>query len=145
MNDDLRFNLDAAVPFGLRGTQQASTPQLMDRLRMVLETRPGHLPWQPEFGCDLDELVGEPLTWDNLSLARNRIQGAIEKWLPEIELISAALRVVNEHDLGTGSHRRSLPLAEAAMVPFGVGGKLQVNLEVRTLIGPTALQITLDQ
>jgi hypothetical protein len=53
--------------------------------------------------------------------------------------------VVNEHDANTAGHRRSLPVAEAAMVPFGVGGKLQVNLEVRTQIGPTALQITLDQ
>jgi phage baseplate assembly protein W len=50
---DPQLGLDAQRPW-LDGDRALAT-----RIRMVLETRPGHVPWRPTFGCDLAGLVGE--------------------------------------------------------------------------------------
>ena len=145
MGERLQFNLPAAVPFGESGLQEPSVARLVERLRMVLETRPGHLPWQPEFGCSLDDLVGEPLTSLNLGSARSRIQDAIQRWMPEVELVSASLEVINDWETAGTGRPRSLPMAEAAMVPFGVGGSLLVSLQIESQFGPVSLRLTLPE
>jgi len=145
MEDRRPFHLPAAVPFGSRGPGHLDMKRLIERLRMVLETRPGQLPWNPEFGCELDDLLGEPLTVLAIDRARGRIEAAIQRWLPEVRVLETHLRVINDYDLGGGGHPRSLPIAEAAMVPFGVGGTLHVTLNVQTELGPASLRLTLPE
>ena len=55
------------LPLDGRLNQPSVGPSLADRVRLILETRPLRVPWRPELGCDLDVIVGKPLTAERLS------------------------------------------------------------------------------
>jgi phage baseplate assembly protein W len=73
--------LDPAVPLGpAAATRQDDVPT---RVRMVLGTRPGQLPWRPTFGCDLDRFVGQPVTTSRLEEMAERQREMLEKRIQE--------------------------------------------------------------
>jgi len=129
----MRLSLDGSL---LRGAPPTS---VADRVRLVLETRPGRIPWHPEFGCDLDPVVGRALTIERVGEVRMRIQNALNRFLPDLLVTRLDVRV--QTDLGADMRSRRLPIAEASLVPFGANAMLDIELELQTPAGPVRLQL----
>lgn len=129
----MRLSLDGSM---LRGAQPVG---VADRVRLVLETRPGRIPWRPEFGCDLDPVVGKALTIERVGEVKIRVQAALNRFLPD--LIISRLEVRVRTDLGADMRSRRLPIAEASLVPFGANAMLDIELELQTPTGPVRLQM----
>ncbi len=133
--------LRLSVPVGGRGPVLQGADALMARLRMVLETRPGRVPWRPEFGCDLQGLVGEPASPQNLARASFLVQRAINRWIPEVEVISCtcsaqvAPKSMPESGLA--------PAGEGALLSLGSQATLQLHLVIRSTAGPLLVDATL--
>ena len=102
------------------------------RVRMILETRPGTLPWKPDFGVDLSRLVGSPLTQTNIEAVKTEISSAMETWAPDIEVLSLEVQAVTDLGAAAGARDRTIPLAEGALVRLGTQASLQVEMALRT-------------
>ena len=111
-----------------------------DRVRMVLGTRPGRLPWKPSFGCDLDSFVGEPVTPQARNEIRRRIEHAISRWLPEIKVVKCDVQMRHQAPQLAGGRDRAIPLAEAALLRLGPMGALEVQLSLETEYGAMSMQ-----
>lgn len=134
--------LDPAVPLGpAAATRQDDVPT---RVRMVLGTRPGQLPWRPAFGCDLDRFVGQPLTTSRLEEMAEVVRDAISRHMPEVDVIDCGVRVETRWGAPSDAERRAVPIGEAALVRFGVQAALQIELQLQTESGPIAIQATID-
>lgn len=131
-----RTLLDPAVPLGARSPWLDGTAALEARLRLVLETRPGRVPWRPEFGCDLEALVGEPATPQNLNRARFHVEQALARWLPDLKVHRLAVEV---EPIGTPAAGGDAPAGEGALVSLGTQGVLVVRVEIATPWGPLTL------
>lgn len=107
------------------------------QLQTVLNTRPGHIPWLPDFGCDLESLAGEPASSSNLDEARDRVQHAVKTWVPSVEIARCDVRVISRDR--TDLKHPTVPLAESAMLTLGVEASLEVLLEVVVPQGPVVL------
>lgn len=139
--------MDAAVDLSLalvpsaarRATDAAS--ELADRVRLVLETQPGTLPWEPGFGCDLDDLVGGAASSTRIAEARVRIAAALQRWIPGIEVASCKVTLVEAASPDPSD--RTVPVAERALASGGVSVVLQIKVVVETPDGPLAVQAEL--
>jgi hypothetical protein len=120
--------LHPACPIGVPRPRQSGLEALETRLRLVLETRPGQLPWRPEFGCDLASLQGEPATTANLSRASFVVEQALQRWLPDVRV----LRCQVTSELLPSPHARdpSTPPGEGALLSLGVHAELRVELDL---------------
>ncbi len=100
------------------------------RIRAVLETRPGDIPWRPRFGCNLGRFVDQPLTPEALSAVRSEIRRALTRHLPGVKVQDVNVNVLT--GLGAVSLRgmRHLPVAERALVQLGTHATLDVDIEV---------------
>ncbi len=134
---------DPSVPIGVRRPWLAEERSLATRVRMVLETHPGTLPWRPEFGCDLQELVGYPATSQLLSQAKWRIESALRRWIPDADLDKVEVRVVPNSESGGITPHRTVPVAESALLTVGVQAALHVEVEMTGHDGPMALSTTI--
>lgn len=112
---------------------------LTARVRMVLETRPGRLPWRPDFGCDLEGLAGQPATGATLQLARMRIEEALERWVPHVEIRRVDVRFATREGQGLGRSSAEVPPAEAALMKIGAQGWMDVRLDLVGEVGPLRL------
>lgn len=75
----------------------ASGPErVRQALQMLLGTEPGERIMRPDYGCALRALAFEPATAATAHLARFRIDEAIRRWEPRVELID--VRVEPEFD-----------------------------------------------
>jgi len=106
------------------------TEALLARLDIILNTRPGDLPWRPEFGCDLTDLVGEAATSDRVDLTENQVKRAIDVWLSDAILNNCNVHLVTGQ--GDVIHHReaSIPTAESALVAMGTEARLEVKLDI---------------
>ena len=128
-----------AQPLTGAGRRPADAEALAARVQMILETAPGTLPWLPEYGCDLSDIVGQPATADAISDVGRRISGALSRWLPDVIVLRCEPRLLTEHWARGGAHDRLVPVAESALVPFSLNASLAVELELQTLSGPLSL------
>lgn len=112
------------------------------RLRLVLETRPGRLPWRPDFGCDLASVVGEPATPQNLTRARFHVERAVARWVPEVKLKRCECRVIPRPD--SVPIPGSAPAGEGALLSLGSQAVLSIQLELETTLGPLQLSTTVQ-
>jgi phage baseplate assembly protein W len=128
-----------AVPLVRRGPAASRAERLEARLRLVLETRPGRLPWRPDFGCDLAALVGEPATPQNLGRAKYQVDQALARWLPDVRVVrcEVALRPILASVAPTGA-----PVGEGALLSLGTQAVLHVHLDLDTALGP--VQVSAD-
>jgi phage baseplate assembly protein W len=55
-------------------------------IRIILETAPGERRMRPEFGVGLRQLVFAPLSAATVSLVRHRVQQALQRWEPRIDV-----------------------------------------------------------
>lgn len=117
---------------------------VLSRIQIVLETRPGRLPWDPEFGCELESLLGKPATPRRVSEARWRVEGAMRRWLPEMDLKDCRINPVT--NLGTVSaHReRQIPTAESALVALGTEARLEIELDIETEAGMMSVEAAVE-
>ena len=113
------------------------------RIRSILETRPGTVPWRPEFGVDLASLVGSALTRSQLDKVRAAVQAALERWAPDIEVLGCEVHAVTAFGAGPGGTDRTIPLAEGALVRLGTQASLRVDLSLRTDEGELNLSATI--
>ncbi len=134
----------ADLPLGERQPYVSDEAALAQRIRMVLETRPGQVPWRPDFGCDLASLVGQPATVQRLNEARWRIEEAVRRWVPEAEVLRCNVRAVADEN-GAGSLRyREVPIAESALTSLGSQAVLEIQLDVQTELGAVAVQAVVE-
>ena len=134
--------LDPAVPLGPAAASRRD--DVATRVRMVLGTRPGQLPWRPDFGCDLDRFVGQPLTKSRLEDMAEVVREAVARHMPEVEVVECAVRVETRWGAPSDAERRAVPIGEAALVRFGVQAALQIELQLETENGPVAIQALID-
>jgi phage baseplate assembly protein W len=134
--------LDPAVPLGPAALSRRD--DIATRVRMVLGTRPGQLPWRPEFGCDLDRFVGQALTNSRLEELAEAVRAAVSRHMPEVDVVDCGVRVETRWGAPSDNERRSVPIGEAALVRFGVQASLQIELQLETESGPVAIQAVID-
>lgn len=117
---------------------------LVTRIQIVLETRPGQLPWNPEFGCDLTGLLGKAATPQRVNQARFQVEGAVRRWLPGMDLKDCRVNALT--NLGTsGTHReRQIPVAESALVALGTESRLEVELDIETEAGIMSVEAAVE-
>ena len=118
--------------------------QLASRVRLVLETTPGQLPYLPELGCDLQGLLGSTAAEPRLAEVKLRITGALQRWVPGLRLRSCEVRLVT----GGGGGRRErgrTPLAESALTSAGTSARLEVHVVVETDDGPIEIETELER
>lgn len=117
------------------------TQVLAERVRMVLETRPGRLPYQPEFGCDLEPLAGGTSAQPRLAETRLRIQTALARWIPDVTIVSCKVELIDLEGAQPGD--ATIPLAERMLTSKGVSAVLQVRIVLETPEGPVSLEAQL--
>ncbi len=136
--------LDLAIPLGSPLVWLGGENALAARVRLVLETRPGRLPWRPTFGCDLDGLVGFPATEELVARVRQRISSALGEWIPDATVVSVDVRAVPISSGLALSAERSVPAAEAAMLVLGVQAELEAVIELTGPDGPITFTTTVN-
>ena len=62
----------------------------------LILTRRGERVHQPEFGCRIHEILFEPLTPENIEIARLSVVSAVEQWMPFLQLIQFKLDATPE-------------------------------------------------
>ncbi len=138
----MTFSFSPAIPLDEARPWSAGQEALAHQVRMVLETRPGQLPWRPEFGCDLEEIVGYCATPDVVSFARSRVRSALRRSLRGVTVTRCDVRVVSNDAQGFLGER-SLPAAEAALTPVGVSASIFVDLEIQGPAGTVSMSANL--
>ena len=126
------LTLSAADPW-LRGDDATA-----ERVRMVLETQPGTLPWRPDFGCDLAGLIGQPATSGRLGEVRWRVEQAVRRWVPGVKVARCHVETASLID-PPPDRPAGVPLAEAALMSLGSQVSLEVSLDLETPQGPLLL------
>jgi phage baseplate assembly protein W len=64
----------------------AGPEDVREAVRLILETEPGERVMRPDFGGGLRSLVFAPLSTGTLSLIRHRVEQALIRWEPRIDL-----------------------------------------------------------
>jgi phage baseplate assembly protein W len=62
-------------------------------VRLVLGTDPGERVMRPEFGSGLRALVFEPLTATTRALVQHRVEQALVRWEPRIDIVDVSVRL----------------------------------------------------
>lgn len=57
-------------------------------LYILLHTRPGERPLLPEYGCDLQRYLFEPMSTTLATLIRDAVKRAVNRYEPRIQLLS---------------------------------------------------------
>jgi phage baseplate assembly protein W len=136
--------LHPSLTLGTRKPYLNGVEGLVERVQIVLDTRPGKLPWSPEFGCDLTSFLGDAATPQRVVEARWKVEGAMRKWLPGVDLkdcrvnVSTLLGAVSTH------RERQIPTAESALVALGTEARLEVELDIETDAGMLAVEATVE-
>jgi phage baseplate assembly protein W len=74
------FQRDGKQGFAAAG----GTEHLNAKIGQVLGTKKGELPWDTEFGSDLDRLRHMPNNVDIVPIARRYTADALERWVPDV-------------------------------------------------------------
>ena len=127
----MKLGIGTALPLGRRRPLSADR-STAERIRMVLETRPGTLPFRPEFGCALDDVVGEMATKDNVRKAKQAVSDALSRWLPDLEVVDVTVRVVPTGVRYEDLRYPEVPTAERALLSLGTQADLEIAIEIRT-------------
>lgn len=115
---------------------------LAHKIRMILETPPGRMPWRPEFGVDLEDVVGGPSSTRRIEEARMRIMAALQKWLPDVEIVTCDVQLAELSRVDPSD--RTIPTAERALASLAVSATLEIRLVLETDQGPVSLEAVLQ-
>ena len=67
-------------------------------LQILLGTRPGERVMQPDFGCNLDIMLFEPLTVTLITMVKDLIRTSILRHEPRIEVRSIAINTLQVNE-----------------------------------------------
>jgi phage baseplate assembly protein W len=114
-----------------RGASQSPSDEvwLAQRIRVMLETQRGSLPWRPELGCDLARFVGQPLTPVALATLKRELERGLDV-LEDVRVLDVDFKVSTTHGVNQGQDRRMLPVAERSLVQLGTQCTLDVGITV---------------
>ena len=102
----------------------------MGRLSILLHTPQGHLPWEPKFGCDLDQSIGRPATDELQNQISSSVRHSVSRWIPDTKINRCDV-ILQNATLNVREHREpTIPLAESALDILGTDVHAQVALEV---------------
>ena len=65
-------------------------------LQILLTTRVGERIMQPKYGCNMDEMVFEPLSTTTKTIIKDKIKTAILYFEPRIDVTAIAMNTTNE-------------------------------------------------
>ena len=91
---------------------------IQEAVGIILSTSKGERVMQPDFGCDLQELVFAPMNTATLSLVESHVWEALTLWEPRIELTTVEVSAKS-----------------------GYEGKLLVNIEYRVRLTNTRFNL----
>ncbi len=140
----MKTGLSCALPLGNRPRRLSDDDALAERVRMVLETRPGSMPFRPDFGCELDEVVGEMATAQAVSRAKAAVSSALATWLPDVEVAAVTVRVVPRGATYGELRLPEIPIAERALLALGTQADLEIGVELRTAGPGSVVRTTLS-
>jgi phage baseplate assembly protein W len=97
--DDRAFlGTGLAFPLQLNGSGDVAMARYDEDIRqavlLILETEPGERVMRPSFGAGLGGLVFEPLNTTTEALAQHRVETALVKWEPRIDIIKVQVNAV---------------------------------------------------
>lgn len=94
---------------------QSSTvfEQIKSNYKNLILTRKGERMMQPEFGCDIHNMLFENITQDMLETVRFAVVSATERWMPFLEVTNLEVknldRAPNEIDITVSYRFRNNP------------------------------------
>lgn len=136
--------LHPALPIGTHNPWLSPEDALATKIRMILDTRPGQVPWNPSFGCNLEELVGRPANDAAIALARHRIEEALSNWLPDVTVLDCQVRLLPRPNTAGMFKQDGVPLAESMLVSMGTQVILHVDVELETDVGVMSIAATVE-
>lgn len=81
----------------LKGVEMTEKEEDISRsLQILLTTRTGERIMQPKYGCNMDEMVFEPLSTQVKTIIKDKIQTAILYFEPRIDVTSISMNTTNE-------------------------------------------------
>ena len=122
--------LHPSLTLGSRKPYLDKTEEALARIDIILNTRPGDLPWNPDFGCDLTELVGESATPERVNFTKSQVERALGKWLPNASVENCELQLVTGEGQVIQHREPNVPTAEAALVSMGTEARLELKLDI---------------
>ena len=123
--------LHPSLTLGSRKPYLTRTEESIARIDMILKTRPGQLPWSPDFGCDLTDLIGESATEERVSATKDQVELSLRNWLPSANVLDCEVHLVTGEGQLVQTYRESnIPIAESALVALGTDAKLELRLDI---------------
>ena len=65
---------------------------IREAVRIILGTNPGERVMRPDFGAGLDALVFEPISAATSGLVKHRVEEALVRWEPRIDVLEVHVR-----------------------------------------------------
>ena len=122
--------MHASLTIGARKPFMTRTEESLTRIDMILKTQAGQMPWKPEFGCDLTDLIGESATEDRIKSTQNEVQRTLRKWLPSANVLSCDVHLITGEGQVVNYRDNSIPVAESALVALGTDARLELRLDI---------------
>ena len=122
--------MHASLTLGARKPYLTRTEESLTRIDMILKSRPGQLPWNPDFGCDLTNLVGESATEERISYTRDQVEFALKEWLPSATVHNCDVHLVTGEGQVVSYRDHTVPVAESALVALGTDARLELKLDI---------------
>ncbi len=136
--------LQNSVPLGAMRPYQSREEALIDRISLVLQTRPGQIPWRPEFGCQLEGMLGAQASGAQVVQARYAVEQALGQFLPDVDVAAVRVRAVPIQGSRDRFKLAEIPVAERALVGAGAGAVLQVDVDIETDAGILTIQALVE-
>jgi phage baseplate assembly protein W len=136
--------LHPAIPLGVPRPWQTPEQELIQRITLILQTRPGEIPWRPDFGCDLEGFLGAQASDGTLARAKWEVQQALSRWMEDTPV--ADVRVTSKRISGSRDRFRQaeIPTAERALVGTGVTAVLRIDVDLETDAGILTVQAVVE-
>lgn len=81
----------------VKGVEMTEKVEDINRsLQILLTTRQGERVMQPKYGCNMDEMVFEPLSTTVKTIMKDKIKTAILYFEPRIDVIAISMDTTNE-------------------------------------------------
>ncbi len=87
-------------------------------MRIVLMTAPGERVMRPRFGCEIWDLLFEPVNANTIGLMASAVRDAVAQWEPRVDLLdvtvvpdpidSGLVRIALTYEIRTTNDRRNL-------------------------------------
>lgn len=102
---------------------------LMQRVELVLSTPLGTLPWRPDFGCGLWDMMGTSATPAQLAQLRWSIETALARWVPEAQVERCDVQLLPDAtQVGEQSVLLLRSPIESGLLHLGVTANVEIEL-----------------